>query len=178
MKSIVKCLATLGLVLSLPLVTGCGESNPMAPEPPPAPEYIDVTVTLMHVLAVADGDGIEGAGEFSFEATVNDGPGPLVVTGSPTLNDGETSAIGRSKVMRIEKDAAYNIQVKFRATEWDQNIFGTVYADTRMDNLSEERVHRNGNASAGFNDGERWITLGTGDLQLRLVYRITSRPVV
>jgi hypothetical protein len=77
--------------------------------------------------------------------------------------------------MRIEKGTPYNIQVKFTATEWDQNILDTVYADTRMDNLTEQRIHTESNPSAGFNDGERWITLGTGDLQFRLIYTITSK---
>ena len=67
--------------------------------------------------------------------------------------------------------------MSFTATEWDRTIFGEVYADTRMDHLTESRTHFDGSPAAGFNDGERWITLGAGDLQLRLVYTITSKLV-
>lgn len=63
-------------------------------------------------------------------------------------------------------------------TEWDWNIFNQQYADSRMNNIREERIHRNGSTRPGFNDGERWITLGTGDLQPRLIYTVTSKPVV
>ena len=58
MSTNLKHLLVACALASLPLVTGCGkESNPVAPAPP-APEYVDVTVTLVRVLAVADGDGI------------------------------------------------------------------------------------------------------------------------
>lgn len=75
MNSIVKKVLASSFLLLLPLATGCGkDSNPMAPEPPPAAaESLDVTVRLVRVFAVADGDGIEGAGDFVFEAMVFDG---------------------------------------------------------------------------------------------------------
>jgi hypothetical protein len=182
MKSILKPLIVSALLLSLPLVTGCGKENPMAPEeitppPPPAPEYMDVTVTLVRVLAVADGDGIEGAGDFNYRADVYDGS-TLVVSGYTELETGYALELNRSRVIRIPKNADYRINVKFTGTEWDRDILGNTYADTRMNNLVEERLHSNGGGSAGFNDGERWITLGEGDLQLRLVYTITTKPVV
>ena len=181
MKSIVKSLLALGLLLSLTLVTGCGKNaNPMSPNvdpTPPAKEYIDVTVTLQYVYAVADGDGIEGAGEFEYEAIVYDGPNPLMVSGSPVLNDGESSHISQSKVMRVEKGAPYTIEVGFVATEWDWNIFGYKYADTRMDHLHDQRAHTTLGVD-GFNDGDRTLLVGEGDLRLRLNYTITSKPVV
>ncbi len=178
MQTIVKKLLTTGLLLCLSLVTGCGkDANPMAPEAPPAPEYVDVTVQLVRLPAVADGDGIEGAGDFSYEAKVYDGTA-MTVAGYEELETGSSHTLDRSRVIRIEKGQPYNIKVSFTATEWDRDIFGRTYADTRMDNLTESRTHSNGSSTAGFNDGERWITLGTGDLQLRLVYTITSKPVV
>ena len=174
-----KKLIASSLLFCLPLVTGCGkDSNPMAPKAPAPPEYVDVTVTLVRLYAVADGDGIEGAGEFSYRALVNDGPGPLDISGYQVLDTGSSHALGQKKVMRIRKDEYYQIQVKFTATEWDMDILGNVYADTRMDNLTEQRMHTSTSTTAGFNDGERWITLGTGDLQFRLVYTITSKPAV
>ncbi len=177
MKNAVKLLIAASLFACLPLVTGCSkDSNPVAPVPP-GPELVDVTVKLVRLLAVADGDGIEGAGEFTFNAVVSDGlPGTLVATGSVDLDTGSTYDLNKTRVIRITKGVAHPIKVDFTGTEWDQSIFGVVYADTRMDNLNESRTHTEG-SSAGFSDGERWITLGTGDLQLRLVYTITSQLV-
>lgn len=81
-------------------------------------------------------------------------------------------------MIRAPKGKSYNIMVKFTATEWDANIFGATWPDTRMDNLSEYRIHTDASSTNTFNDGERWITLGTGDLQLRLIYTIISAPVL
>lgn len=176
MRVTLKQILVSSMFVVLPLVaTGCGKDNPVAPKVEQK-QYEDVTVTLVSLYAVADGDGIEGAGDFKYEAEVYDGTS-LKVSGSPQIDTGNSHTINRQRVIRIEKGQAYNIQVKFRASEMDQNILGTVYADSRMDNLTGSRVHTNGSASAGFNDGERWITLGSGDLQLRLVYTITSKPV-
>ncbi len=178
MRNALKHLLVASALASLALVTGCGKGdNPTVPAAP-APEYVDVTVKLVRLLAVADGDGIEGAGEFTFKAVVSDGqPGTLVASGGIGLDTGSTYDLNKTRVIRITKGEAHPITVDFTGTEWDQSIFGVTYADTRMDNLNEFRTHTEASGSSGFNDGERWITLGTGDLQLRLVYTITSVPV-
>ncbi len=177
MSTAIRPFAALLVLASLPFLTGCGKDNPMAPETA-GPEQLDVTVTLVRLVAVADGDGIEGAGDFEYSAEVFDGrPTTLHVAGSTQLETGSTLALNKSRVIRVTKGDKHQIKVSFTATEWDQTIFGEVYADTRMDHLTEDRTHAETTAAASFNDGERWITLGTGDLQFRLVYSITSKPV-
>lgn len=163
------------LMLALPLLTGCGKDNPVAPQV--QTQYEDVTVTLVRIIAVADGDGIEGAGDFTYEAFVNDGTS-FRVAGSCDINTGDSYTINRKRVIRIEKGQSYNIDVKFTATEWDKDILGNVYPDSRLDHVSAHRLHSNGSTSAGFSDGERTLTIGGSDLQLRFVYRITTAPVV
>ena len=178
MRSAAKMLLAATALACLPFVTGCGKDNPMAPKEA-APEYVDVTVTLVRLLAVADGDGIEGAGDFQYSAEISDGaPGTVTAAGSAQLETGSTLALNKARVIRVTKGENRAIKVSFLGTEWDSNIFGAVYADTRMDHLSESRTHTERSTSASYSDGERWITLGTGDLQLRLVYTITSKPVV
>jgi hypothetical protein len=182
MRSIVKKLLALSLLLSLPLVTGCDKgANPMAPEvnPPPQTEYVDVTVTLLYVYTPADGDGIEGFGDFDYEAIVSDGPGALVVSGYREIDTGASVPINRSKVVRVEKGAPYNIKVSFRATEWDWPVIGDRYPDTRLNNLGDYNIHSNGATGRnGFNAGECSLTVGEGDCRLMLYYKITSKPVV
>jgi hypothetical protein len=177
MKTTIRQFAAVLTLACLPLVTGCGKDSPTAPKAA-APEYLDVTVTLVRLLAVADGDGIEGAGDFEYSAEVFNGqPTTLTVSGSTQLETGSTLALNKSRVIRVAKGDKQQIKVSFTGTEWDQNILGTVYADTRMDHLTEARTHTETTAAASFNDGERWITLGTGDLQFRLIYTISSKPV-
>ena len=177
MKSTVTKLLTASLLLWLPLVTGCDKaSNPMAPDPAPAPALVDVTVNLVDLYAVADGDGIEGAGEFSYKLTIYDGT-TMEVQGSQEIDTGNYHVINKSKVFRIEKNKPYNIVVSLTATEWDTDILGRTWADTRMDNLTDSQKHSNGSGTAGMNDGARSLVVGSGDCRLRLDYNITSRTV-
>lgn len=177
MRNTARLFAPLLVLACLPLVTGCGKDSPTAPKEA-APQYLDVTVTLVRLLAVADGDGIEGAGDFEYYAEVFNGqPSTLTTSGSTQLETGSVLALNKSRVIRVAKGDKQQIRVSFTGTEWDQNILGDVYADTRMDHLTESRTHAENTAAAGFSDGERWITLGTGELQFRLIYTITSKPV-
>ena len=177
MRNAARLLTAILAFACLPLVTGCGKDSPTAPEQP-APGYLEVTVTLVRLLAVADGDGIEGAGDFEYSAEVfNGAPQTLTVSGSTQLETGSTLALNKSRVIRVAKGDKHAIKVSFSASEWDRDVLGNVYADTRMDHLSEARTHTESTPTATLNDGERWITLGTGDLQLRLVYTITAKPV-
>jgi hypothetical protein len=177
MRTIPRPFAILLALACLPLVAGCGKDGPTAPKEA-APEFLDVTVTLVRLVAVADGDGIEGEGDFEYSAEVFDGrPTTLTASGSTQLETGSELVLNKSRVIRVAKGDKRQIKVSFTATEWDQSIFGVVYPDTRMDHLTESRTHSETSASASFNDGERWITLGSGDLQFRLVYTIASAPV-
>lgn len=162
----------------LSLLAGCGTNHPTAPLAA-RPDSLDVTVTLDRIFAVADGDGIEGAGDFDYSATVFASAGKAMgAEGSAKIETGSSLALNRSRVYRFEKGSDGIVEVSFTATEWDQNIFGEVYPDSRLDHVTEFRIHSETKAGATFNDGERWITLGSGGLQLRLIYRITSKAVV
>jgi hypothetical protein len=182
MKPNFRNLVVAATLACLPMLSGCGKGSPTAPQveaPQPAvTEYADVSVNLVRVTAIADGDLIEGPGDFAYVARVTDGARVRERSGDVALETGSSFAINSPITYRVPLRQNYNIEVSFRATEWDANILGAVYADARMDNLVEKRVHTDASASSGFNDGERWITLGSGELQLRLVYTITSVPVV
>lgn len=179
-SNIKKLLATSLLLLLVPLATGCfKESNPMAPRVPPAvPESLDVKVTLVRIDALIDGDGIEGPGDFAFVSSVYDGAPPtLEVSGFEHIDAGSHYSIERSRTIRCPKDNSYRIIVKFEATEWDGDIFGATWPDTRMDHLKDQHIIVNGSSSNNFNlSGERYITLGGDELRIRLVYRMTSTP--
>ena len=177
MRTNSRLFAALLALAVLPPIAGCGNDNPMAPAAP-APELLDVTVTLVRLVAVADGDYIEGAGDFTYSADVFDGKlRALTASDYTELETGSILALNKTVVIRVTKGDKHAVKVSFNATEWDTNILGAVYADSRMDNLTEFRTHTETTPSASFNDGERWITLGTGDLQFRLVYTIASKAV-
>jgi hypothetical protein len=179
MNSNIKNLLASSLLLLLPLATGCGKAgNPMAPKvEPAAAESLDVKVTLVRFVAVVDGDGIEGPGDFDFRAVVYDGaPTTLDVYGLIHVESGDTYSIDRSRTIRIAKDDSYRIDVMFACSELDGDILGRTWNDTRMDNLSDHRMHSNGSPTAGFG-GVHSITLGGGELEVRLDYKITTTPV-
>jgi hypothetical protein len=182
MNSNIKNLLATSLLLLLPLATGCGKAgNPMAPKvEPAAAESLDVKVTLVRIEALLDGDGIEGPGDFDFAASVYDGAPPtLEVSGFEHIDAGSHYTIERSRTIRCPKDDSYRIIVKFEATEWDGDIFGGSWPDTRMDHLKDQHIIVNGSSSNDFNlAGERYITLGGDELRIRLVYRMTSTPTV
>jgi len=164
------------LMLGLPLLTGCGkDSNPVAPHASAAePESLSVTVTLQRVDAIADGDGIEGAGDFSFQMSVTEvgGGGRLFLSRSAGIDEGDSYTVNEVARFRIPRDRV--VQIGFASTEWDRDILGRTYADSRMDNLSTSRSHSDRSTTAGVRSYTGYLRLGSGELEVRLHYTLKA----
>ena len=168
-------LLILGLILTIPTTTGCGKSSsPTAPHVAAAePESLLVTVTLTKFEAVVDGDGIEGAGDFEFSASATEvgGAGRLAFSRNASIDAGDSYTINNTLRVRVPKSRSFTIGV--RATEWDADILGRDYPDSRMDNLSTSRTHAEGNGAADLSYSG-YLQLGGSELQVRLHYTIAS----
>lgn len=165
----------LSLFVSLPLLTGCGKESPTAPHVAAAePESLLVTVVLKRVDVPQDGDGIEGLGDFELRMTAEEvgGPGRLLVQRTPQIDSGTSYTVNQTLKVRIPKDRA--ITVGLTATEWDADILGRTYADSRMDHLTTSRAHSSTSTAAPVNGYEGFLKLGGGELEVRLVYSIGS----
>lgn len=164
---------------------GCGsdhQSLPTAPAPPsPSQVYWRNNVTVTKFEALADGDGIEGAGEFEFSADVGyrDTTGTVyyqVATKSwnRALSTGESSTLNWSTDLQGSYlGGAYAAYVQFWCTEWDADLLGNPVADPDM-NL------RHVTAVEKLNPGARvsnYITMGTDRCKVRLYYTMEADTV-
>jgi hypothetical protein len=170
MRHPVPTLATI--VTAAALVAGCGGGTD-APTGPAAP--IALVIDFDYIDVIQDCDGVEGRGDFTFtlyarQKNFND---EQVWKVSRSLGPGERVIVGNARKFLIpaaEGDSF--VDVGFEATEWDKNIFGTVYADSRLDGAYDLIQHKLTNGTWS-RLGTQTITLGTrslNDCQVRLTY--------
>ena len=138
-------------------------------------DNIDVKLGRFNVFR--DCDGIEGAGEFSFDVQVLNSKGTKLATYSMsniTKSDKEYVNISKTLSIKMKRESGNKFTVKFICTEWDKNIFGHVYADSRMDHKAVTFTH-NFNSSGNWNDisGTRKLDTNPGsDCSTELTYTI------
>ncbi len=167
-------------LLALVGVAGCGGGKGPTDA---TPTTVTLTLDFGAVTVIEDCDGIEGDGDFQFEVDVN-------VTGNPTTDvvykrnvtlgpGGSTAIIGRH-TYTIDLDAGApgvfpQVSVWFRAVEFDKNILGQTYNDSRLDNDGHGIAHTyNSDLKQWLDLGNESITLGEPGCLVRLNY--TAHP--
>ncbi len=104
-----------------------------------------ITVTLIRFQAIKDCDGIEGDGDFSFRARVLDGQGKEIprsrTSAEAALGDGAFHNREHEVAFRLPRRAASSFTVELVASEWDQDVFGKKWRDSRMDQSTATRTH-------------------------------------
>lgn len=146
------------------------------PGPPPAPQQTTLTLDMHYVEVVGDNDcdGIEGDGDFFFQVMSGAADGVTVwfnrnIQLGPA---GRTPTLGR-RAITVDAEPGATVSVSIIASEWDKDILGNVYPDSRMEYESGVVKH--------VFDGTRWsnlgarsITLGSGGCQVRLSWTATA----
>ncbi len=137
----------------------------------------NIDIKLKSFYVIKDCDGIEGAGDFSFSVQVLDSKGKVLTSysgGSATLNDGESVNINKTLSIKLKREIGNKFMIKFICSEWDKDILGNVYEDTRMNHKPISFTH-NYNSSGSWSDisGTRKLTLNPGsDCSSELLYTI------
>jgi hypothetical protein len=172
MRHPLPALATL--LTAAALVAACGGGGADASTGPAADNQLVVELDWIDV--IQDCDGIEGKGDFTFTlyAQQKNQPDVQIYKGSPTVGAGERFPLARVHTFVVPaSDGDSYVNVGFEATEWDKNIFGTVYADSRLDDVREFVQHKLTNGTWS-RLGTQTITLGTGtpnDCNVKLTYK-------
>ncbi|MEF8795248.1 MAG: thiol-activated cytolysin family protein [Salinivenus sp.] len=134
-----------------------------------------VTMTLDRFFVRKDCDGIEGDGEFSFRAIVQNGPTrEKDISRSGTLGDGQSISLNEEVVFDANRTPGYQFAVTFYSTEKDRDLFTGAFNDSRMDN--RRAVKRHEFTSSGWtnlNGGARIALVnGSGDCRAELFYSV------
>lgn len=168
MNSTARILLAATAILTAPMLTGCGKSSPTAPAAQPAgPDMrLETRVNVTRFLAVQDGDGIEGRGDFAFTASV----GGHSKSWNRTLGTGESATVNWITVLDGQSGS---FGVTFKATEWDTDILGRDFPDADMDNRIDQKSYP---FEAGI-DGTYSITLGNDACRVRMYYTIVTSMV-
>lgn len=158
------------ILLGVLLLCGCGDSSPTQPDPEPQTvQMLEWTTTVVSFECLVDGDGIEGAGDFTWWTTLS----------GETRNYETTLSSGKSTPVNFSYSGSARYSgnpllrtVHFTCTEWDQDIAGNVYPDSDMNNRAA-RADEYIPAAPITN----YITLGNSNCKVRLHYTITSKVV-
>lgn len=138
----------------------------------------DIDIKLERFNIKRDCDGIEGPGDFSFEVEVLDKNGSKLSTysmSSITKSDGEYVNISKTISIKLNRTPGNKFTVKFICNEWDQDILGRVYKDSRMSSKTVQFTHN-------FDSNSRWsdisgvrslLTNPGSDCSTELIYSIS-----
>ncbi len=142
--------------------------------------YDDIDIRLDKFKAIKDCDGIEGAGEFSFEVQILNKSGSKIATyskGSISLSSGETVTLNKTLTANMKREVGNKFTVKFICTEWDKNILGNTHADDRMNKKSVSFTHQyNSNGTWSDITGNRKLTTNPGsDCSTEVNYTVSVR---
>jgi len=151
--------------------------------------YVSITAIGVECAAACD-NFLEGPGDFTYRATatavgtVSEGSTPDARTLSQTsgypsaagviaLGNGQSRSLNNKATFAVRLQAGSYIQVDFRATEWDRDLFGKTFADGRMNNdLDTARYTWNPTTGWGTAFGIHTISVGGSGCVLRLRYII------
>ena len=152
---------------------GCGDDESPT-EPAPADETIElvqIDFTIERFECIVDGDGIEGAGDFIFRATVDYHEKTWV----RELSDGQSSTLNWSGSTQYYYDGnPFDVEVTFICSERDTNILGELFNDADMNGRTATAVE-----SVGIDTNIRnYITLGNSNCKVRLHYTLKGSLVV
>ena len=123
----------------------------------------NIDIRLDQFIVRRDCDGIEGAGEFSFEVQLLDKNGKKLNSFSVdniTKSSGEKFSIAKTFSIKLKREMGNKFTIKFISTEWDKDILGRVYPDSRMDHKVVSFSH-NFNTSGNWSDISGTRTLST-----------------
>jgi len=149
-----------GLLLLL-VVGACSHSSAPVSVAPPGPQIVTVELEGTIFTALADGDGIEGKGDFEIRVETPYGSR----NGYVTLGTGEFTNL--RWVFTGSHDyhgEPVPSSIRLICTEWDSDIFGNNFPDSDMD-------HRSGTGrftAPGVGQGS--ITIGNDNCRVRLDY--------
>ena len=138
----------------------------------------NIDIRLNQFKVKRDCDGIEGAGEFSFEVQVLNKSGTKLTSysmGNITLSDEGKISIAKTLSIKLKREIGNKFTVKFICTEWDKDILGRVYPDSRMDHKAVSFTH-NFNSSGSWSDISNTRTLSTNpgsDCSTELIYAVS-----
>jgi thiol-activated cytolysin len=138
----------------------------------------NIDIKLRSFEAIKDCDGIEGSGEFSFEVQILNKNGSSITgysQNSITLSDGGSLTIDKTLSINLKRELGNKFSVRFICSEWDVDIFGNVYTDTRMSKKTVTSTHEY-NSSGSWNDisGERSLITNPGsDCSSQLLYTVS-----
>ena len=140
-------------------------------------DNIDINLKSFDVIKSCDG-GLLGPGEFSFVVQILDKSGHEMTSysvGSATLGDKQSLPLNKTLSIAMKRETGNRFTVKLICSEWDKDIFGKVYPDSRMDHKPVSFTH-NFNSSGSWSDisGSRKITINPGsDCSSGLTYTVS-----
>ena len=157
------------------LASGCGADS--TTEPDPEPTLVTVHLDIAEIEVIEDCDGPEGDGDFHFVVTTSMnylGPNQIPYSTSTdvvydarvNLGPGaKTRTIGRTSYT-VEPVNWMFAEVRFKASEWDRDIFNYEYTDERLvpSLKTYPYTYRNGWGTGGH----QFITLGSEGCRVRL----------
>jgi hypothetical protein len=196
-KDITKEVKWTSLSLDLATINGDGRLNALAPGTVTIQAALDgrtgsktggVRIRLLSVNCIHDCDGLlDGNGEFSYRAyyTVSGSATSNVIRqtsgypssgGAVSLGDGGSISLSEFLDALVVEDAGAYVDVGFRATEWDRDIFGQVFPDSAMnDRLATARWVWSLSNGWGSAVGIHTLTLtGSGSCAISLRYQIEA----
>lgn len=139
------------------LAAGCSGGGAGPTEPEPARSRL--TLDFASITAIEHCDGLfEGDGDFEFKVWIvrPDEYRLHMFNSMEALGPGgKTKRLGSFSFNAVDGDI---VTVHFEASEWDHDIFGNVYHDSRLSSAKGTRSHR-------FRDGT-WTSLGYNSLLL------------
>lgn len=169
-----KLLFTILILAFSVTLAGCSGDDsptaPTAPDPDPVSSLL-TTVSFTKIECLVDGDPVGGQGEFTLYCNLIDGGRQW----DKSMTSEQSYPMNKKKYF---EDLEYTgtgqpFNITFRATEWDTNILGDVYADDDMNNRSATANYTTSPDLATTN----YITLGNSKCKVRLHYTISSEMV-
>ncbi len=134
-------------------------------------------ITIQNFKSIKDCDGIEGDGEFEIWVQIS--------AGNKKYHKSNISA-GNGDVIKLDWNYSFKANlkegnyftVKFICKEWDRDIFGKTWGDSRMNKKSGYIRHEfRNNTWSNLGNGYKSIVLnpGNNDCSTQLSYKITKR---
>ncbi len=103
----------------------------------------DIEIKLNSFNAIKDCDGVEGDGEFGFDVKVKDQSGKILASYSKsvTLGSGKNFTIDKTLSINMPRKTGSKFTVQLVCSEWDKDILGRGYKDSRMNGKTASFTH-------------------------------------
>ncbi len=136
-----------------------------------------IDMNIKNFKAIRDCDGIEGEGEFEIWVEISAGNKKFYKT-SIKLSRNQSVALNWEHSFKANLTEGNHFTVKFICREWDKDILGRVFADSRMNKKSGSIRHEYSNGRwTNLGNGSKLITLNPGDnaCSTELSYSVSVR---